>query len=441
MILHPDREGSTPIRFLEFFLTRNLGTLADTAVLWLLAELVFKGSYTGENIVSPLLSFEVATMVNYVTSYCWIYPKRIEKRSPRHFLRRFLTFNLSSCVGFSFKMVLLLLFKRWLKWHVVLCNLLALAFSGILNFCLTDGWVFGRKRQRPVREVLSREDLGEWSPLFSGRSGQRLAGLLLRITGVEQINRLYDRVADSEGAAFADSLLNELRCDCQIGHAERLDHLPQGAFITISNHPYGSLDGIMLTALVGSRRPDFKVMANQILARIKPLATSFISVRPNGKSRQGVSATNLSGVRGVMNHLQEGHPVGFFPSGAVSDYHRRTRDISDREWQSSLIRLIQRAGVPVVPIRFYDRNSRFFYFLGLISWKIRVLRLPREVLWQRGRRQRISVGEVITPEEIQRFDSVESLREYLRASVYDLPLPDTFTAYSPQEKAASQAET
>jgi putative hemolysin/putative flippase GtrA len=427
------REGSTPIRILKFFLTRNIGTLVDTAVLWLFADLVFKGSYVGENIVSPTISFEVATLVNYITSYYWIYNSRIEQRSVRQFFRRFLTFNLSSVLGFLIKMAFLLLFKRWLGWHVVLCNLLALSVSGIFNFLFVDHWVFRRKTIRPARELLSREELGNMSPIFSGRYGQILAALLLKLFGVAKVNQIYDRAADDEGAAFAANFLDELGSDYQVGNAERLDHLPEGAFITISNHPYGALDGVIIIHLIGSRRPDFKVMANDFLSRAKSLASSFITVNPTGEEKQAITATNLSGIRGVLRHLHEGHPMGFFPSGAVSDYHPRQRDISDREWQESLIRVIRKAQVPVIPVRFFDGNSKFFYALGLISWKIRVLRLPREVLWQKGRMQRVGIGETISVEEINRFDTVEGLRDFLRSSVYDMPLPDHFSPrYTPQ---------
>ena len=427
MIIDRTREGSAPIRFLEFFVTRLLGTLADTAVLWLFADLVFKGSYVGENIVSPTISFEVATMVNYITSYCWIYNNRIGKRSMSQFMLRFVAFNVSSLLGFFIKMILLLLLKRWFGWHVVICNLVALTVSGLFNFTAADQWVFGRRKPRPAREVLTPAELGEMIPLLRGPRGQRLARRLMRMLGVDQINRLYDKVADSEGPSFAHRLLGELQCDCQVGHAERLEQLPEGAFITISNHPYGSLDGIMLTDLVGQRRSDFKVMANEFLTRVKSLAPSFITVQPVTEDRQAISAANLSGIRTVLSHLREGHPVGFFPSGAVSDYHPKDRNIRDREWQESIIRLIQKAQVPVVPIRFYDRNSNFFYFLGLINWKIRVLRLPREVLWQRGRRQRVGVGEIITPEQISRFETIDELRDFLYATVYDMPLPEHFT--------------
>ena len=155
MIIDRSREATGVLRFVEFFLTRNIGTLVDCGVLWLFADLVFKGSYVGENIISPTISFEVATFVNYVTSYLWIWSTRIEDHGKRWFFRRFLTFNLSSVLGFLIKMFFLLLCEHLFGWHVVICNLVALTVSGFFNFFLAEMWVFGKKRPRPARELIS----------------------------------------------------------------------------------------------------------------------------------------------------------------------------------------------------------------------------------------------------------------------------------------------
>lgn len=412
-------------RFFWFTMTRNIGTLVDCLVLWFFADLVFKGSYVGENIVSPTISFEVATLVNYITSYFWIYRSRIPKGAgKRAFARRFLTFNLSSVFGFLIKMGFLLLFEHLFSWHVVVCNLLALCISGLFNYFFADLWVFGKKKPRPQHELLTKEELAGMSRVFRGRFGQKLATFMLKIFGIDRLNRLYDSCADAEGVNFAHRLLEQMGCDYLVGNAERLGQLPQGAFITISNHPYGGLDGIVLVDLIGRCRPDYKVMVNDILSRIAAMAPSFITVNPRTKNDGDVTTTSIRGVREVLHHVGQGHPVGFFPSGAVSDLHRRTHDIADREWQEGLIRLIQRQQVPIVPVRFYDRNSRFFYRLGLIDWKVRVLRLPRE-LFNKGKGQhRLAIGDVITVEQQQAFSSVQELGRYLRSAVYDLPLPD-----------------
>ena len=425
MIIDRNREATGPLRFVEFFLTRNIGTLVDCAVLWLFADLVFKGSYVGENIISPTISFEAAVLVNYVTSCLWIWGPRIQGNRFRDHVRRFLTFNLSSVLGFLIKMALLLLCRHLFGWHVVVCNLAALTVSGFFNYFLAEVWVFGRRRPRPSRELVSREELAQFTPLFSGVWGQRLAVLILNMLGISKLNRVYDSVADNEGVSFATHLLQRIGCDYLVGNAERLDNLPEGAFITISNHPYGGLDGIVLVDLMGHRRPDFKVMVNEFLMHVKAMATTFITVTPKTAVSDNNNSHNLSGVRGVIQQLNDGHPVGFFPAGAVSNYIPKRHTIVDREWQPSLVRLILRSRVPVVPVRFFDRNSRFFYFLGLISWRIRTLRLPGELLNKRSSTHRLAIGETITVEEQQAFgDDAAAFGRFLREKVYGMPLPE-----------------
>ena len=168
MIIDRRREATGPLRFVEFFLTRNIGTLVDCGVLWLLADLVFKDSYVGRNIVSPTISFEAAVLVNFVTSCLWIWSARIKDHSPRSLFRRFVAFNISSVMGFLVKMGFLLLFEHLFGWHVVLCNLAALTISGFFNYFLAEVWVFGKRRPRPEHELISREELATFTPLFSG---------------------------------------------------------------------------------------------------------------------------------------------------------------------------------------------------------------------------------------------------------------------------------
>ncbi|MDD3736928.1 MAG: hypothetical protein PHO11_07120, partial [Bacteroidales bacterium] len=112
--------------------------------------------------------------------------------------------------------------------------------------------------------------------------------------------------------------------------------------------------------------------------------------------------------------------------GAVSDFTLRDLKVRDRRWQESILHLIHSAKLPVLPIRFFDKNSSFFYFLGLINWRVRLLRLPSEVFNKRGRVERIGIGEIITPDQQSRFPDPQSLGDFLRKIVYEMPLPEEF---------------
>ncbi len=133
----------------EFIISRLFGTGVDTLVLWIFSHFILDGTYLGENIISPIISFEFAVMSNYLCSYFWIWRNRIENKTWKYFWNRFHIFNLSSVSGFLVKMLFLLLFERIFGWDVVICNLAALLISGIVNYFLADSLVF---RQRPKQD-------------------------------------------------------------------------------------------------------------------------------------------------------------------------------------------------------------------------------------------------------------------------------------------------
>lgn len=287
--------------------------------------------------------------------------------------------------------------------------------------------------------VLSSDELGKVP----------FADFLLKIFGVQAVNEAYDSVSGFQGPEFAHRFLERVGVDYDIAGLENLSQLTPGAFITVSNHPYGSIDGIALIDLIGHLRPDFKVMVNKFLSRVKTLEPNFITVSPATNDSKGVDPQSISGVKAALRQLSEGAPLGLFPSGAVSDLKylrpdlvtspasgtgsseqshvkesRRGFQISDREWQPSVIRIIKKARVPVIPIRFLDRNSLYFYILGLINWKIRTLRLPREVINKAGKMVRIVVGSPISVEEQDNVKDLDAFSSLLRASVYDIPTPE-----------------
>ncbi len=263
-------------------------------------------------------------------------------------------------------------------------------------------------------------------PVFKGKLGYRVANMLRKHLSVDKVSDLEDRNSMFQGADFAGACLDDLRIDVQVGNPERLASLPEGAFITISNHPYGGVDGIMLIDLIGHLRSEFKVIVNEFLSQIECLHPSMIFINPKIDENSVITPTNLQGIREIMRHIRDGYPLGIFPSGAVSDLHPLERRICDREWQPSVLKIIHRAKVPIVPIRFFDRNSLFFYLLGLISWKIRVLRLPTEIVNKAGSVHRIGIGKTISVEEQSLYRDLKSFGKFLRDTVYGMPLPETF---------------
>ena len=137
------------IRYAKFAGTSVVGSIVDTLVLWLLSDLIFTRGYWGEYIISPLISFQCAVAVNYMISYFYVWKDRTRKRSDasvRRFFRLYGAYNLSSSVVFLFRLGVLLLIERFFGWDVVICNLVAMCFSGIINFIINNLLIFKKKQ-------------------------------------------------------------------------------------------------------------------------------------------------------------------------------------------------------------------------------------------------------------------------------------------------------
>lgn len=281
--------------------------------------------------------------------------------------------------------------------------------------------------------ITAEQAANELSPIFKGWKGRLLFKLALKLSGIDHVNQTHDRLelaGTPPGPDFAKGILDDVGVDFRIGHPERLQSLPQGAFITISNHFYGHLDGIALVDILGHVRPEAKVMVNEFLMWIKGLAPNFIPVNPTQTARKAATSTSINGIKNALLQLQGGEPLALFPSGAVADLKpSQGWTLQEREWQDAAVRLIRKARVPVVPIRFFDHNSWFYYSLELIDYRIRFVRLFHELYNKRGTHPRLGIGETISVEQ-QDAVSDADLKAFLRSSVYNMPLPEHFTLRS-----------
>lgn len=272
--------------------------------------------------------------------------------------------------------------------------------------------------------IITYEDLEKVSPVFKGKGGHFLVDTLFKMVNLDDFTRVYDNISSYAGNEFAQKVLETTGVDYLIAGSEVLGNLPEEGFITIHNHPYGGVDGVIVLDLFGGARKDYKVMVNKILGYMKALNPGIISVTPTGEERTAPTSDSIKGVREAMKHLRDGHPLGLFPSGAVSDLKPKERwIIRDREWQEPIIRLIKKARVPVIPVHFLDHNSMFYYRLGLISWKIRLLRLPTEVIDKGGKTVRLTIGHPVSVEEQSRYTDIAEYGKFLRSLVYDMPVP------------------
>jgi putative hemolysin len=244
--------------------------------------------------------------------------------------------------------------------------------------------------------------------------------LLMKVLKISTLNQIYDRNKHLKELPFLNAILDEFQIKFEIPE-EDFKRLPKdGAYITISNHPLGGIDGILLLKLMLEREPNFKIIANFLLHRIDPMKPYIMPVNPFENHKDAKSS--VVGIKETLRHLRDGKPLGMFPAGEVSTY-KDGKLVVDKAWEEGAIKVIRKAQVPVVPIYFHAKNSRLFYFLSKINDTLRTAKLPSELLTQKDRIIKVRVGKPISVAEQNEHTSIEDYTEFLRKKTYMLANP------------------
>ena len=186
-----------------------------------------------------------------------------------------------------------------------------------------------------------------------------LTRVVMRVLGMNKINRLYSKSAHLKGLDFADDMLRVYNTTWNRS-LDQLSVIPkEGPFVIVGNHPFGAIEGVLLYSAIGRIRPDFKLMANFLLTYLEPVKDAFIAVNPFQDNPEW--GNSVGGIRGALEHLKAGHGLAIFPAGEVSRYHGHNYP-EDIEWSASIARLIQKTKVPVIPLYIDGKNSKRFYF-------------------------------------------------------------------------------
>ncbi len=265
--------------------------------------------------------------------------------------------------------------------------------------------------------LISRNDLIAASGL--GKIGflkNPLASAVMNLTKINKVNELYDKLKDKNGKDFFDSFVQERNIQ-YIVFEEDLAKIPKsGPFILVANHPLGAIDGILMTKILSEIRPDFKIMGNFLLEKIKPMEPYVIPVNPFENRKEAYSSS--SGMRETLRHLQDGGCVGIFPAGEVSNKNNRYNEILDKDWEKPALKLIKMAKVPVVPMYFHAKNSRLFYQFAKLHPNLQTLMLPSEMMNDRDKPIRVRIGKPIPTKIMEETETIQELGEFLKRKVY-----------------------
>lgn len=154
-----------------------------------------------------------------------------------------------------------------------------------------------------------------------------------------------------EGAAFCEHCLKKMDVSVDV---EGLEGVPaDGTLYTfVSNHPLGGIDGVTLCGLIGKRFGSVRMLVNDFLMFIKPLAPLCVPV-----SKIGSQARNLPQL--VDEAFASNDQMLIFPAGLCS--RKQGGVIKDLPWKKTFVTKSVATRRAVVPVHFIGQNSKRFY--------------------------------------------------------------------------------
>jgi putative hemolysin len=266
-------------------------------------------------------------------------------------------------------------------------------------------------------QLVKPQDLVKASPVIQYLGGEYFAKILMHLLSFHKINDLYENASLKHGIESIDAIIKYLNITLEFDEND-LKKLPSdGSFITVSNHPFGGIDGILLIKLLSLARSDHKVIANFLLKKVEPISEFFLAVNPFENMPE--AGSSIAGLKSAFDHLHKGGVLSLFPAGEVSTNYS-SPVITDREWLVSALRFIKKSRVPIVPIFFHGTNSPLFHLLGRIHPALRTAKLPSELINKRNKTIKIRIGNPISVKEQDGFSDIYKFGRYLRSKTYCL---------------------
>ena len=248
---------------------------------------------------------------------------------------------------------------------------------------------------------------------------KKLPGFVVSVISLivkeDELNQVLNKYSDVIGVEFLSKIIEEFNLNVEI---DGIENLPvSGRCFFASNHPFGIIDGLVLTHTVSQKYGSLKAIGNEAFMFIPQLRPLIAAVNVFGRSSKDY-------LKALDDTYDSDVALTHFPAGLVS--RRFNGKVQDSEWQKSFITKAVSSKRDIVPFYFYGRNSRLFYMIHAtrlmlgIKLNIELMMLPREMFRKKNTVIRVKIGKPI-PHSV--FDNSKTHREWakkVRSHVYEL---------------------
>lgn len=270
--------------------------------------------------------------------------------------------------------------------------------------------------QEGITQIDVKQVLQQKAPSVARKIPGFIVNYLIRTIHQDELNDILTRYKDKDGVAFMQELIGCFDLTLELVNEENIPS--EGRFIFASNHPLGGLDGICLSAVIGSRfEGKIRYLVNDLLLYLSNLRSIFVPVNKHGA--QGKENAKL-----IEEAYASDNQIVTFPAGLCS--RKQSGKIQDMEWKKSFIQKAVQYQRDIIPVYFEGRNSNFFYRLANIRKQLGIkmnyemIYLPDEMFRCKQATFRIHFGKPIPWHTFDNSRKPADWAEWVRKVVYNL---------------------
>ncbi|MEM7798041.1 MAG: lysophospholipid acyltransferase family protein [Chloroflexota bacterium] len=252
---------------------------------------------------------------------------------------------------------------------------------------------------------------------------QRFIRFAEHLSGRTKVKNIYESIPDETigKADFYEEMLEKLNIELVINQDQDAQIPESGPLVFIANHPFGLLDGMVVSMLAAGSRPNWSILINDVVSKFDDFKDYLLPI--SFSDSREAAMININTKKQALNLLKEGGAVVVFPSGGVATSEGVFGPITDIEWKLFPAKLIQQSKATVIPIYIHGTNSRKFHVVSQFNYFLRVALYLHEMMRRQDTSQEITIGKPITHEVYSQFKKRQQLIDFLRAKVFEMAPP------------------
>jgi putative hemolysin len=216
---------------------------------------------------------------------------------------------------------------------------------------------------------------------------------------------------DETGQSFWDRAVAQLELQIKI-NGNPLESIPKsGSLLIVANHPFGQIDGLVLGYILEKIRPDFKLVAWDILNVSSYFDEVILPI--SFKDEYASKRNNFLTFKDAVHHLKQGNAVAIFPAGETALSEGILGKAKDAQWKKFTSKIVKATDTPVLPVFFHGQNSRLFQIIGNFNLNLKLSMFFHEICNMIGKDVTMTIGSILHYSDYRSASNDDDLMDFL----------------------------